>query len=295
MPATYNDQFFVIDPYAPPPVGTAMNFVLYDLTDQNDDDDIDRFDGDSVDGFDVTASYPGDTVTINVPGIGNVTYTGITFYLADGREVFTPTDGQVLQNGTLVSTTWVSGQGPLDVVDLGPVCFTPGTMILTSQGPRPVEALRPGELIPTRDNGLQPLLGVCRERYNASGAAAPVLIRRMALGNEDDLLVSQQHRILITDWRAELYSGEPEVLVAAKHLADGDAIAIRPGGSVDYLHLRFKHHEIVTSSGIPSESLFPESLALVKAGTNHRATVLDASSLVRPVLRSYEGAAFGAS
>ena len=115
MPTTFNDQFYVIDPYAPPPVGTTLVAQRFDLVDQNDDGDIDRFNNDSIDGWDVTNSYPGDTVTVNMSGGSTVTYTGTTFYLADGREVFTPTDGQILQTGTLSGASAVTTQGPLDV------------------------------------------------------------------------------------------------------------------------------------------------------------------------------------
>jgi len=143
MPTTYTDQFYLMDPYNPPPVGTVLNFSVLNLTDQNDDNDFDRFNNDRVDGVDITASYPGDIVTVNVPGVGNITYTGTTFYLADGRQAFTPTDGQVLENGTLVSSSGVTTQGPLTVPEMGPTCFTPGAMIDTGSGARLVETLNP--------------------------------------------------------------------------------------------------------------------------------------------------------
>lgn len=258
MPATYSDQFFILDPYYPPPVGTALNFSNFDLIDQNDDDDFDRFDNDSVDGQDILRSYPGDTVTVNVPGVGNITYTGITFYLADGREVFTPTDGQVLQNGTLVSSTGVTVQGPLDIADLGPPCFTPGTMIETDQGARDIDGLKPGDLVLTRDNGLQPLLWISRAKVRAVGAFAPIRFARGALGNDRALLVSPQHRMLIDDWRAGYFCGCPEVFAAAKHLVNGTTVTEVPGGVVEYIHLLFARHEVVFSNGIPSESYYPD-------------------------------------
>lgn len=261
MPTTYTDQFFLIDPYNPPPAGTAMNFSHFNLIDQNDDLDFDRFNNDSIDGSDISSSYAGDTITINVPGVGNVTYTGVTFYLADGRRVFTPNDGQALQNGTLVSTTWVSGQGPLDVVDLGPTCFTRGTWIETAAGARQVEDLSQGELIVTRDNGLKSVLWIGQSSFAAKGSDAPVFIAKGALGNNADMMVSQQHRMLITGWQAELYLGVTEALVAAKHLVNGDTIRIAEGGEVTYFHLLFDGHEIITAAGIPSESYHPEHAA----------------------------------
>jgi len=77
------------------------------------------------------------------------------------------------------------------------------------------------------------------------------------LGNDRDLLVSQLHRMLITDWRAELMFGEPEVLAAAKHLINGDTIHMAEGGEVEYFHMLFDAHEIVTANGAPSESFHP--------------------------------------
>lgn len=258
MPTTYSDQFYVIDPYNPPTAGTAMNFTTFSLTDQNDDNDFDRFNGDSIDGVDITASWPGDVVTVDVPGVGPVTYTGTTFYLADGRAVFTPNDGQVLENGTLASASGVTTQGPLTIPELGPACFTPGTMIETSQGAQLIETLKPGDLVLTRDNGVQPVLWIGRKIVRAVGDLAPIRFEKGALGNDRDLLVSPQHRMVIDDWRAEYFCGYAEVFATAKHLVNGTTVKIIEGGVVEYIHLLFAGHEVVFSNGAPSESYFPE-------------------------------------
>ena len=258
MPTTFTDQFFTIDPFAPPPVGTPLNFSLFDLVDQNDDGDIDRFNGDSVNGQDVTRSYPGDTVTVNVPGVGNITYTGTTFYLADGTQVFTPTDGQVLQNGTFVSSTFVNTQGPLiTATDLGPPCFTAGTRILTVDGEQAIENLAVGDLVRTMDHGLQAVRWIGRSIVDATGRFAPVVFAPGAIGNQRQLRVSPQHRILVQGWQAELYFGCGEVLVPAKHLINGASVFQEKADTVTYFHMLFDRHEIVVSDGVLSESLYP--------------------------------------
>lgn len=299
MPQTYLDQFFLIDPANPPAVGSALTVAKLTMTDQNDDNDFDRFNNDSVNGSDITSSWPGDTVTVNVPGVGNVTYTGITFYLANGQRVFTPTDGQALESGTFVGSTFVNTQGPLLLSQLGPPCFTPGTLIDTPEGPVAVEDLRPGMAVTTRDHGTQPLRWVGRQSHSAVGAFAPVRFMAGALGNTRDLLVSQQHRMLITGWRAELLFGEPEVLVPARHLINGDTIHLQPGGEVEYVHLLFDRHEIVTAEDIPSESFYP----LGPVAKANRAVQIELHALFpditrrsgcsrwrlsRPVLRAHE-------
>ena len=56
------------------------------------------------------------------------------------------------------SITLSSGNyiGQVDYSDLV-VCFTSGTEILTKRGKQPIENLRIGDMIVTRNNGLQPL------------------------------------------------------------------------------------------------------------------------------------------
>lgn len=262
MPTTYTDQFYTFDPANPPPGGSAVNFVSYSMIDQNDDGDIEGPDSDTVNGQAISASYPGDTVTINVPGTGNVTYTGTTFYLANGDRVFTPTDGQVLANGTFVSSTWVSPQGPLDVGDLGPPCFAAGTLIETERGMTPVEQIEVGDLVRTLDNGLQSVRWRGARGVPALDKRAPVRFAPGAIGNARELLVSPQHKVLVSGWRAELFFGEDEVLVAATHMINNDTIHRAPRRHVTYHHLMFDRHEILLAEGVPSESFYPGSYIL---------------------------------
>jgi len=161
-----------------------------------------------------------------------------------------------LQNGNVKMTV-----GELDDVTPinfpGPACFTLGTMIETITGDRRIETLEPGDMIMTADKGYQPLLYLARKRAVAKGRFAPVRIARGALGNARDLLVSQQHRMLISGWKAELVCGQNEVLVSAKHLVNDSDIHILEGDSVEYIHLLFADHEVVYAEGIASESFFP--------------------------------------
>ena len=260
--ATFTDQFYNLDPANPPSAGQPITFSLYTLNDANNDGDLDRFNGDSVDGVDITSSWPGDTVTILDASGNTITYTGTTFYLSGGRRVFTPTDGQVLENGTFVSSTWVNGQGPLLVSQLGPACFTKGARIRVPGGEVRIEALEPGDRVETLDRGPQVLRWIGRRTVAGTGDFAPVRIERGILGNDRDLLVSPEHRMLVTGWAAELFFGEAEVLVAAKHLLGKPGVVRQPMDRVDYIHLLFDRHEIVFAEGAPSESFHPGSLLL---------------------------------
>lgn len=298
MPTTYTDQFFVIDPGNPPAFGTALNWASYDYIDNDDNGFIQPNVGDTFDGVEVTSVWYDDTITMNVPGVGNVTITGVTFYLAGQPAVFTPTDGSVLQNGTFVSSTFVTTSTQIDVGDFGPVCFTRGTMIETAIGPRRIEGLRVGDMVVTADNGLQPILWIGRQKVPATGRYAPIRFLKGAIGNSDVLEVSPEHRILVTGWQAELLFGADEVLVAAKHLVNGDTIYARKSASVEYIHLLFSQHEIIVAEGVESESYLPGH-AMTRADGDVQAEVLamfpEIDSVAaqhwtpaRPVLKQHE-------
>ena len=157
--------------------------------------------------------------------------------------------------GNVISTTTFS---EIEQV----VCFTVGTMIRTPEGERPVESLRPGDLVETLDHGPQPVRWAGRRLVPATGRFAPVRIRAGAFGAQRDLIVSQQHRILVTGPRAELMLGVSETLAAAKHLADGESVTVEEGGVVEYVHILFDRHEIVFAEGAATESLHPGAAAL---------------------------------
>lgn len=281
--ATYTDQFYVLDPANPPVAGSAVNHVSYSLTDQNNDGDFDRFNNDRINGSDIQSSWAGDAVTINVPGLGDVTYTGTTFYLANGQRVFTPNDGQVLRNGTFVGSTYVNGQGPLLVSQLGPACFTPGTLIRVPGGAAPIENLQPGDLVETLDGGAQELRWIGQATVDGMGEFAPIRIEAGVLGNTRPLRVSPQHRMLVTGWKPELILGAPEVLVAAKHLTGMDGIDPKPTPEVEYVHILFDRHEIVFAEDAPSESFHPgsELLAADEALYREVASIFPAIAQIR--------------
>ena len=137
-------------------------------------------------------------------------------------------------------------------------CFVAGTLIDTVHGPRPVEDIQSGDLIPTRDHGLQPVRWVGCKTVRATDQHAPIEIGATALGNHGHICVSPQHRILLRGWRAELCSGYLEVLIKARHLVNDHSIRPCPGNyDVTYIHLMFDRHEIVTTAGLESESFHP--------------------------------------
>jgi hypothetical protein len=109
----------------------------------------------------------------------------------------------------------------------------------------------------TLDHGLQPVRWHGCRGVPALGNRAPIRFAPGTIGNERELLVSAQHKILVSGWRAELFFGEAEVLVAAVHLVNADTIYRAPRRYIDYHHLMFDRHEMLLAEGVATESLYP--------------------------------------
>jgi hypothetical protein len=141
-------------------------------------------------------------------------------------------------------------------------CFAAGTAIATPQGPRPVERIRPGDRVLTRDNGPRRVVWSGRAVCPGRGAMAPVSFAPGALGATRPLVLSRQHRVLIADPRAELYFGAAEVFAPAQALADGRAVRLGARSRIVWCHLLLETHDILFAEGAACESLHPGDVAL---------------------------------
>ncbi len=141
-------------------------------------------------------------------------------------------------------------------------CFAAGTAIDTPDGPQLIENLRPGDLVQTRDSGPQPIRWAGHRRVLGRGNLAPIRIDAGILGNDDPLVVSPEHRVIVDGPTVELLFGTPCVLVAAKYLVGIVGIAQRDVARVTYHHLMFDTHQIIRGAGCWSESFFLAEYAL---------------------------------
>ena len=175
---------------------------------------------------------------------------------------------------TLVGVSPAQVDSAAELRAMGIPCFARGTRIATTRGEVPVEDLREGDRVITLDHGAQTLRWVGSRRVAAIGDNAPVVIEAGTFDNPRDLVVSPLHRLLVTGWMAELHFGELEVLAAARHLVDGAAIRIRPGGEIEYFHLLFDEHEIVFADGAAAESFYPGEEGIARLDPSARAAIL---------------------
>ncbi|WP_417677273.1 Hint domain-containing protein [Pseudodonghicola sp.] len=155
-----------------------------------------------------------------------------------------------------------------------PPCFAKGTLIATLHGEIPVEDLERGHRVTTLDNGPKPIRMILSRRLSAEELALypqlrPIRIAAGALGPRtprEDLLVSPQHRMLVSSRISARMFDSPEVLVAAKHLIGAPGVEVADEtGEVTYYHILFDDHQIVTANGALSESFYtgPEALRSV--------------------------------
>lgn len=152
----------------------------------------------------------------------------------------------------------------LDNIDFRAVCFTRGTLIETDAGERPVETLRKGDLVRTLHGGLQPIRWIGHRRLTSAELAKqpklrPILICKDALGSgvpATDLIVSPQHRMLVSSTIVHRVFGENVVLVSAKQLLPLDGVSVvEDDHPVEYWHFLCDDHQIVTANGAMAETL----------------------------------------
>ena len=261
---------------------------------------------------DIAAGGSGDDLFILTPdmAVGPVSVTGgtgtDTLQLGSGADLSTLNITATGPNG-LTGTVTLDDGSILSFSEVeNIICFTPGARIATPGGARPVETLAVGDLVVTRDHGLQPIRWIGRRTLPAIGRHAPIRIRPgRIIGQERDLIVSPQHRMLIKSHLTQLFFGESEVLVAARHLVDGQTVTQEEGGLVTYIHILFDRHEVIYAEGAATESFHPGDIGLSAVTDAAREEIFDlfpelrsmphrAGQTARRCLKRYEAALIAA-
>ncbi|MCG6903093.1 MAG: Hint domain-containing protein [Rhodobacter sp.] len=199
-------------------------------------------------------------------------------------EVFTVTSTR----GTSTITITINGTDE-------PPCFVSGTLVDTPHGPRPIEDLRAGDAVLTRDNGVQ-VIRWTGARHIALGGDTeteplqPIRLRKDCFGPgvpDRDLLLSPMHRVLLRDPIIPLLTGTDEVLCAVRHLVNGQTIVREAVGDVRYHHLLFDDHQVLSTSGCGSESFYPGRVGLEGFADETRNEVLTLFPDLRSLPESY--------
>ena len=144
--------------------------------------------------------------------------------------------------------------------DVACVRFARGTHITLASGAQvPIEDLKAGDRVLTRDAGPQEIRWIGNTTLRAVGDYAPVVITEGALFNTRDLVLSPDHRLFIYQREDRLGAGRSEVLVKVRHLINGDSVYQQDGGFVDYFQILFDDHQIIYAEGIAAETLLVDA------------------------------------
>lgn len=146
-----------------------------------------------------------------------------------------------------------------------------GANLRTPCGERRVEFLRVGDLVVTRDNGLQPVRliwtrTVSEAEITADPSLAPVSLAPRAIGPlmpRRPLQVGGGHRLLIPGWRLEDEEDSVNCLVPAR---DVDGVSLgsdAPVREVTYYNIVFDAPQVFCANGLPVESFTPSAEMLI--------------------------------
>ncbi|HMO72663.1 MAG TPA: Hint domain-containing protein [Paracoccaceae bacterium] len=139
-----------------------------------------------------------------------------------------------------------------------------GTNVMTLRGAMPVEALEPGDRVITRSGAL------ALERVAMRREAAPRMVRvaasALATDRPDaDIVMTADQPILVRDWRAPAMAGQPQALMAAGRMADGEYIRPEPMDEARLYTLHFAVPAVIYAHGLELACAPVAAVAVVAA------------------------------
>jgi len=174
---------------------------------------------------------------------------------ADTARVFLPL-APVEPRGEYELVASEAESAPKRLADIASVSFIAGTRLTLANGRQvPVEELRAGDRLLTRDHGPRAIRWIGQQVQRATGALAPILIREGTLNVANDLRLFPHHRLFIWQRDDTLGAGRSEVLIKATHLVNGSTVLREEGGFIESYQILFDAHEIIYAEGVAVESL----------------------------------------
>jgi hypothetical protein len=274
LPVTITDDDLTLSPYFTNDLGETINIAGNTYTNPQ-----------------------GGTYELTFTDLGGTSHTEDLLLWYTGSDfIFVPQIGSAFDNGSVVTSLggWQEYTTGFTWTDV--VCFTTGTNISTPTGPRLIDSLQKGDLVITRDNGLQPIRWIGRKvitgaRLHAMPHLQPILIKKDAFGTgapQKDMWLSPQHRVLHESSASLLQFGSREILVPAKGLVnDTTIITDTSRNAIEYIHILFDSHEIIYADGIASESFHPGEMAISALEDASRAELFDIFPNLQCGLKTY--------
>ena len=210
--------------------------------------------------------------TISTLGFGGITLLSnpIAIFEAGGQLYFYLPKG-LPPLSAITFRIDISANTGIGLPDFVP-CFASGTRIMTSKGNIAIENIRVGDYVIGTDGCHHQVLWRGEKRINlaelgsdAYARLVPVRIQgstSTGLAPREDLVVSQQHRILLRHPAAEYLFGLDGGFAAAKCLVGTLAHYAYEMESVTYHHILCGEHVTLLANGVEAESLFLGDLTL---------------------------------
>ncbi|KIC08318.1 hypothetical protein RA19_20300 [Leisingera sp. ANG-M1] len=124
-----------------------------------------------------------------------------------------------------------------------------GTIVLTREGERAAEEIKAGDSLITRTQGMAQVERVRTRRAMLQA----VCISEGSLGDtraDGNLTVPWDQRILVRDWRAKAMFGQPQAVVPAYELVDGEFIRDMGLQMMDLTILEFSRPHVIYAGGL---------------------------------------------
>ena len=150
----------------------------------------------------------------------------------------------------------------------GSVGFRKGTAILTVEGPCPIEELRVGQLVHTRDHGILPITWTGPTGRNGGGEKTFLFAQAGAVGHNEAICLAPRQAILISNWQDDPSPEHQEALVEIRGLDCLDGVA-RVRQAVEYCyHFMLPNHALIMANGLWCDSLHPDDATDQTVGTS---------------------------
>lgn len=167
-------------------------------------------------------------------------------------------DDSVLADIRLTMIAVGTGRAPV-----GPLAtIGAGARVATPSGLRPIEKLRPGDMVLTDAHKLRPVRWILRQKLPAAGLHTPIRLRAPYFGLSNDLIVAHDQKVEVKGEDAQEMFGRYAVLARA-----GDLLGHRGVSNVERT-AHFTYHQILLDepdclhlSGGRAESLYIGALA----------------------------------
>jgi hypothetical protein len=206
--------------------------------------------------FNFSTQFDGTIYEYSQTNSATITYNGsgaVSSISVDGQTAtFVTTAGNFTLNfaSNLNPSTFVLDAATGTIV----VCLVTGTLVRTTRGDVPVEELRVGDVAITASSQRRPIRWIGSTELDCANARDPrtcwpIRIAAGALGANKplrDLFVSPAHGICMTV--------VTDILVPASALVNGATIDHVECAKVRYWHVELDEHDILVTSGLPTES-----------------------------------------